>query len=607
MPFAAGENVGPYRIIEKLGQGGMATVYKAYHAGLDRYVALKVLHTELTEDLTFTARFQREAHLVAKLDHPNIVPVYDFAEYNGYPYLVMKFIEGETLKARLTRTRLKANEILLIVESVGSALVYAHQEGILHRDIKPSNVLLAKDGRIYLADFGLARIAQAGASTLSTDAILGTPQYISPEQAIGSPDLDEGTDIYSFGVMLYELVVGKVPFSADTPFSIIHNHIYAPLPLPRSINPSVTEGVERVLLKALAKERADRYATVAEMVAAFKVAWEAPQTPPAETTAKQPETSMPGAEAAIEERQKPGLERAGRGGQEAGVAEASKGKWPAWLFIVGAGLWAICCLFVGMAMLPGVFGWVKAVFQPPTPTLMPTSTPFAFCLGEQTWLTRSYFPEQEITHCWRQKHYITDVTYSQGEWTLVMTKPVAYTKQVYVTNTQFPDTEVRKYWDQGYDITGNSYTNGQWVVVMSAGTGFTNQTYFSDSAFPNSDIQDYWKQGYAITSVGYGNEAWYVVMSKGTVLGKQVYFTEANFPESRIRNYWNSDYYITHLAYGNGTWAVIMSSGAPLSNQYYYKKETFPEEGIQQDWDNDFFITNLIYGDSLWIVVMSKP
>ncbi len=273
MSFNVGDNVGPYKIIEQLGQGGMATVYKAYHASLDRYVALKALHPAFGEDVTFATRFQREARVVAKLEHPYIVPVYDYAQHEGRPYLVMKYIEGDTLKATLNKGPLSSAEIEKVVDSVGSALGYAHKQGILHRDIKPSNVLVTPDGEMYLADFGLARIAQSGESTLSSDMIMGTPQYISPEQAMGKKDLDAGTDIYSFAVMLYEMVVGQVPFSADTPFSIIHDHIYTPLPLPQSINPGVPEPVQRVLLKALAKERADRYETVGDLVAAFKSAW----------------------------------------------------------------------------------------------------------------------------------------------------------------------------------------------------------------------------------------------------------------------------------------------------------------------------------------------
>ena len=161
MSFNPGEQVGPYRIMEQLGQGGMATVYKAYHPALDRYVAIKVLHQAFLEDPTFHARFQREARVVAKLEHPNIVPIHDYAEHEKRPYLVMKFIEGETLKARLQSGPLSPDEIERIIEAVGAALHYAHKQGILHRDIKPSNVILSKDGQIYLADFGLARIAQA--------------------------------------------------------------------------------------------------------------------------------------------------------------------------------------------------------------------------------------------------------------------------------------------------------------------------------------------------------------------------------------------------------------------------------------------------------------
>src|SRR3990172_736788 len=272
MTFAVGENVGPYRIIEQLGQGGMATVHKAYHASLDRYVAIKVLHPAFLQDPNFLKRFQREAKAVARLDHPNIVPVYDFAEHAGQPYLVMKYIEGDTLKARLRSGRLSKEEGLHIVEAAGSALSYAHQRTILHRDIKPSNILISPDGSIYLADFGLARMGEAGESTLSADIMLGTPQYISPEQARGEKNLDAGTDIYSFGVVLYEMVVGRVPFNADTPFSIIHDHIYKPLPIPSRINPRVPPEVERVLLKSLAKDRADRFATVDDMVAAFREA-----------------------------------------------------------------------------------------------------------------------------------------------------------------------------------------------------------------------------------------------------------------------------------------------------------------------------------------------
>lgn len=172
MAISPGENVGPYRIVEQLGQGGMATVFKAYHVALDRFVAIKVLHPAFKEDPNFLARFHREARIVAKLDHPNIVPIYDFAEHQGTPYLVIRYVEGKTLKAHLREGALPLDRVLAIIRPVTAALAYAHAHGVLHRDIKPSNIILANDGHIYLADFGLARIASASDSTLSTDMLL---------------------------------------------------------------------------------------------------------------------------------------------------------------------------------------------------------------------------------------------------------------------------------------------------------------------------------------------------------------------------------------------------------------------------------------------------
>jgi len=274
MPFIIGENVGPYRLIEKLGKGGMATVFKAYHPSLDRYVAIKALHPAFMEHPGFLERFEREAKVVAKLEHPNIVPIYDFSEHEDRPYLVLKYVQGETLKARLDKSKLTYKETRHIFRVISSALAYAHQEGVLHRDVKPSNVLLDKTGGVYLADFGLARIAETSQTTLSGQMMMGTPHYISPEQAKGLGNLDSGTDIYSLGVMMYELLIGEVPFQADTPFSVIHDHIYSPLPLPRDMNPDLNEEMERAILKALAKKREDRFASVSEMMAAFLKAFD---------------------------------------------------------------------------------------------------------------------------------------------------------------------------------------------------------------------------------------------------------------------------------------------------------------------------------------------
>lgn len=331
MPFAIGENVGPYRIVEKLGRGGMATVFKAYHPALDRYVAIKVLHPAFQEDQNFLGRFQREARIVAKLDHPNIVPIYDFAEHRGHPYLVMRFIEGETLKARLQRGPLSLKEVQRVMEAVGDALAYAHHQGVLHRDIKPSNIILTSEGQIYLTDFGLARMADAGESTLSRDMMVGTPQYISPEQAKGEIKLDARTDVYSLGVVMYELLVGRVPFQADTPYAVIHDHIFTPLPLPRSLKPDLPEPLERALLKALAKAPDHRFQSIEEMVADFQTGL-GPAIAPPETVVAPPPTAVHPVGAAQEPKaERPEKEKPKR-----------KRRWP-W---VVAGVTALLCLVV---------------------------------------------------------------------------------------------------------------------------------------------------------------------------------------------------------------------------------------------------------------------
>lgn len=275
MTLQAGERLGQYEIIGQIGSGGMATVYKAYHEKLDRHVAIKLMHDTFIQDDKFLARFQREARIVARLEHPHIVPVYDYAESSDRPYLVMKYITGGTLKRRLIKRGITLNEIKTMMTSLADSLTYAHEKDVLHRDIKPSNILIDDRDLPYITDFGLARIAQVGESTISHDMMLGTPFYISPEQAKGDKDLTPTTDIYSFGIILYELLVGTVPFTADTPYAIVHEHIYTEPTPPSHINKDLTSAVDDVVLKALAKNPAHRYQTATELMTAFNTAMEA--------------------------------------------------------------------------------------------------------------------------------------------------------------------------------------------------------------------------------------------------------------------------------------------------------------------------------------------
>jgi serine/threonine protein kinase len=267
-----GKTLGRYHIVDWLGHGGMAAVYKAHHPGLDQYVAIKVLHGHLVEEKDLIMRFKREAAAVARLRHPNIVRVLDFDVQDEIYYMVMEFIEGPTLRAELearaTRGQLfPLDETLRILGVLVDAINYAHSQGTVHRDLKPANVIFTGGGQVVLTDFGIARMIDAPRHTL-TGAIVGTPAYLSPEQGQGKQG-DERSDIYSLGVILYEMVTGQVPFEADTPVGIIMKHINETLASPTTISPYVPEVVERIILRAMSKNPDDRYQTAGEMAQAL--------------------------------------------------------------------------------------------------------------------------------------------------------------------------------------------------------------------------------------------------------------------------------------------------------------------------------------------------
>ncbi|MBI5350941.1 MAG: protein kinase [Chloroflexi bacterium] len=269
--IAPGQQIGPYRIINQIGQGGMATVYKAYHAAMDRYIALKVLPSQLAQNKEFVKRFEQEARTIAKLEHAHILPVYDYGEQEGITYLVMRYLDAGTLKEKIQSGTLSLNDIDRYFSQLASALAYAHEMNVIHRDIKPSNAMVNSRGELFLTDFGIAKLLESTAQFTATGAITGTPAYMSPEQAQGDK-LDARSDIYSLGIVLYEMVTGKVPFEAETPLAVILKQINAPLPPPTSLRADLDPEIEKVLLKALAKNREDRFATCDEFLHAWKSA-----------------------------------------------------------------------------------------------------------------------------------------------------------------------------------------------------------------------------------------------------------------------------------------------------------------------------------------------
>jgi tRNA A-37 threonylcarbamoyl transferase component Bud32 len=263
-----GRTLGKYRVLDALGRGGMARVYRAYHAGLDRYVAIKVLRSDLVDDEEFLARFRREAQAVAGLRHPHIVQVFDFDVQDDVYYMVMELLEGDTLKARLNDYRLRGErmppgEMTRILLDVLDALAYAHSEGMVHRDVKPANIMLTRRGRAVITDFGIAHIV-GGTRHTAVGALMGTLNYIAPEQGLEGRS-DARSDMYSLGIVFYEMLTQRTPFDADTPLAVLMKHLNDPLPLPRHIDPSIPEPYERVVLKALAKHPEDRYPGAEQM------------------------------------------------------------------------------------------------------------------------------------------------------------------------------------------------------------------------------------------------------------------------------------------------------------------------------------------------------
>jgi len=268
MDDLTGRTLGQYQIVQRLGEGGMATVYKAFQPSLNRYVAIKVLPPDLARQPDFAARFTREAHAVAQLQHPHILSVHDFGREGDLSYIVMQYVEAGTLQKQM-RQPMNLETVAKIIEQLADALDYAHRRGVIHRDIKPTNVLMEEGRWPLLADFGIAKLLGGDSGLTATGVGIGTPAYMSPEQGHGQP-VDARSDVYSLGVMLFEMLTGRVPFMADTPLGIVMQHVLNPLPPPRSLNPAIPEAVERVVFKALAKDPDDRFTSAGEMAAALR-------------------------------------------------------------------------------------------------------------------------------------------------------------------------------------------------------------------------------------------------------------------------------------------------------------------------------------------------
>lgn len=269
MAAAEGRILGSYRLIERIGRGGMGEVYRAEHLKLGREDAIKLLPANLASEADFLKRFEREASSAANLRHPHILPVYEYGEQDDVPYLVMPYIKGGTLKDRLERGDVTPGQIARYLTQIAEALDFAHAKGLVHRDVKPANILIDEHDQAYLADFGIAKALEGTESLTRTGMGVGTPEYMAPEQAQGRAD--PRSDIYALGVMCYQLIVGRVPYSGQSTVDILMKHLQQPIPLEslRGMNPAAARVFAPILERALAKDPNRRFQSGRELMQAL--------------------------------------------------------------------------------------------------------------------------------------------------------------------------------------------------------------------------------------------------------------------------------------------------------------------------------------------------
>lgn len=284
-----GQKIGRYEVKNEIARGGMATVIRGYDPSFERDVAIKILPTTFLHDPQFRTRFEREAKMIALLEHPAIVPVYDFGEDEGQPYIVMRYMAGGSLSERMDQSLLSLSETAQVVSRLAPALDAAHAKQIIHRDIKPGNVLYDQYGNAYLSDFGIARLAEQAGVTLTGSNIIGTPAYMSPEQVQGEKEIDGRSDIYSLGVVVFQMLTGQTPYQGDSPAKVMMMHVLQPVPSLREIKSDLPEALDEVVKKSMAKAPADRYSTVSEFATALEAitrhTFQIPQSSMAETAA----------------------------------------------------------------------------------------------------------------------------------------------------------------------------------------------------------------------------------------------------------------------------------------------------------------------------------
>jgi len=346
--------IGRYEIRSELGRGGMATVYRGWDTLFEREVAVKVLPRELLHsDPQFKLRFEREAKIIASLEHPSIVPVYDVGEDDGQPYFVMRYMSGGSLSERIKAKVMTVEEAVKILGQLAPGMDEAHSKGIVHRDLKPSNILFDGKGVPYISDFGIAKLSQAQSGNMTGSAIIGTPAYMAPEQAQGT-GVDGRTDIYAVGIILFEMLTGRQPYEADTPMAVAFKHITDPVPNILASNPNLPEDVENVIQMAMAKDKEERFATAGDLVDSLRTIAAGQKIAPEKATVKValPKTAVKG-----------GAPKTVKAGAKVAEAPAQK----------GFNIWLVIIPVILLVVLGGGYALLSAI-KPPAETETPVAT-----------------------------------------------------------------------------------------------------------------------------------------------------------------------------------------------------------------------------------------
>jgi serine/threonine-protein kinase len=630
------KRIGRYEIKGEIGRGGMATVYLAQDPRFRRDVAIKVLPRQFTHDPQFRIRFEQEAQMIAALDHSAIVPVYDYGEEDNQPYLVMRYMPGGSLADRLKDGPLPLLEVVKIMTRVAQALDRAHSMGIIHRDLKPGNILFDQYGDAFLADFGIAKMAEATAA-LTGSGIIGTPAYMSPEQVRGEK-VNGRSDIYTLGVILFEMLTGHQPYQADTPIGMAFKHVHEPIPRLLDAKEDLPPTLELAIRRAMAKQSDERFSTASDMAASILgdiPPWNPPPkaappptvpepepVPPAtpfraslpdsaltevieeepvvvappnrraassltkvitdeeallDAAASQPAAQVAQAEVATQPAVKPTAE------------PASKINLPVWVWAVTAV--TIISLLVWGISSTGSTGTV--------PTAEPTNQ-------SELLETAGLSVESFVIDKWRGDYHVTSLAYGNNVWGVMMSQDSPFSQQTWQTKKEFPSEFIEGKWDEGFRVTSLAYGNDVWGVIMSQGSIFGRQTWQTKKEFPVDFIEGKWDEGFRVTSLAYGNGLWGVIMSQNTPYGRQTWQTKKEFPVDFIEDKWNEGFRVTSLAYGNGVWGVIMSEDGPYGRQTWQAKKEFPSDFINSKWNEGFRVTDMAYGNGVWGVIMSE-